>query len=58
MSELLNENKLATDVMNAVDENLRGEARRMYIDSYTLAKEPIVKFIKELTELLEKRFQN
>lgn len=58
MSELLNENKLATDVMNAVDANLKGEAKRIYVDSYKLAQEPIIKFIKELTELLEKRFSN
>lgn len=56
MSDFINENKLATDVMNAVDENLKGEARRIYTDSYNIAKEPIVKFIKELVELLDKRF--
>jgi hypothetical protein len=58
MSDFINETKLASDVMNAVDNNLKGEARRMFVDSYKLAQDPIVKFIKELTEILNKRFSN
>lgn len=49
---------MAADVTHAIDDNLRGEARRMYIDAHTEAKDLVVKFIEDLDAILEKRFSN
>lgn len=58
MSDNLNRIKLAADITHAIDDNLRGEARRMYIDAHSEAKDLVVEFIEKLTAKLEKRFSN
>jgi hypothetical protein len=58
MSEFLNTTQLAADVTHAIDDNLKGPARRNYIDAHTEAKNLIVKFIEDLAAKLDKRFSN
>ena len=58
MSDFINQDKLAVEVMNAIDNCLKGEARRIYIDSYEVASPLVVEFVKKLGEALNNRFQN
>ena len=58
MSDLLNKHQLSEDIVKAIDKNLKGEARRMYIDSHAVSKDLIVNFIESLAAALEKRFVN
>lgn len=58
MNTFLNKTQMAADITHAIDDNLRGEARRMYIDAHTEAKDLVVKFIEDLDAILEKRFSN
>lgn len=58
MSDLINKHQLSEDIVKAIDKNLKGEARRMYIDSHSISKDLIVDFIEALAAKLDKRFSN
>lgn len=58
MSEFINRNNLAADITKAIDDNLKNEARRMYIDAHAEIKDLVVDFIEQVTAKLEKRFSN
>jgi recombinational DNA repair protein RecR len=58
MSDLLNKKTLSAEILLAIDKNLKGEAARIYIDSYTIAQDLIVDFVEQLEAGLKKRFEN
>ncbi len=58
MSDFINKTSLAEDVYKAIDRNLKGKARRIYIDSYAVTQELVIEFTKAVEAALQKRFNN